>query len=124
MTVKEFLQLQETDYDIGDIDYDAEVTCCYIDEINDDYDKFCDLLMSKVEIVHGGDYPIANWSGFITKNLDKFKAFAKKYWYCAYEDDEEELIYQWITEFHGYIAGMVSDSFYGILVKFIEELEI
>ena len=123
MTVKEFLRMTESDYDFGDTEYDAEVTCCYIDEINDSYDKFCDILVSKVELVRGGDYPIANWSGFITKNLDKFKQFAKEHWYDAYEDDEDELIYQWITEFHGYVAGMVSEKFYDTLVEFFEGLE-
>ena len=75
MKVKSFLKLQQADYDIGDTEYDAVVTCCYNDEIDDNYDKFCDLLLSKVELIHGGEYPVANWSGFIKKNLDKFKEF-------------------------------------------------
>lgn len=123
MTVQEFTQLQEADYDISDVKYDTTVTCCYIDEINDNYDKFCKLLMSKVEIIRGGDHPVANWSGFITKNLNKFKNFAEEHWICAYDDNEEELIYQWIKEFHGYMAGMVGEKFYGKLVEFFEGLE-
>ena len=58
MTVKEYLRVTESDYDFGDTDYDAIVTCCYIDEINDNYDKFCDMLTDKVELIRGGDYPI------------------------------------------------------------------
>lgn len=124
MTVKEFLKLNECDYDIDDKDYDAVVTCCFNeDEPKDNYDLFCDILYSKVNIVKGGDYPIADWSGFITKNLDKLKAFTEKYWNNTYEDDEDELIYQWITEFHGFLAGMVSETFYETLVKAFEELE-
>lgn len=123
MKVKSFLKLQQADYDIGDTEYDAVVTCCYNDEIDDNYDKFCDLLLSKVELIRGGEYPVANWSGFIKKNLDKFKEFANKYWYCKYSDDEDELIYQWIKEFHAYTAGMVGESFYKTLVVFFEELE-
>ena len=123
MTLKEYLKLQESDYDVGDVDYDAIVTCCYIDEINDNYDKFCDLLTSKVTVIRGGDYPIANWSKFITKNLDKFRAFAEEYWYNAYEDDEDELVYQWINEFHLYVAGYVSEGFYKKLVDLLEETE-
>lgn len=121
MTVKEFLTLQECSYDIYDTEIDAVVTCEYIDEINDNYDKFCDLIQSKVKIVKGGDCPIANWSELITKNFEKFKAFAKEHWRYSYDDDE--LIYQWIKEFHAYLAGMVSENFYEILVKFFEEIE-
>jgi hypothetical protein len=123
MTLKEFLKMQETDYDVNDVDFDATITCCYIDEINDNYDKFCDMLTSKVSIIRGGDHPIVSWSGFIRNNLDKFRLFAEKNWYDAYEDDEEELVYQWITELDGYAAGMVSESFYKILVNLFEELE-
>lgn len=123
MTVKEYLRMTESDFDFGDTEYDAIVTCCYIDEINDNYDKFCDILTSKVELVRGGDWPVADWSGFIKKNLDKFQKFATEYWYEDYSDDEDELIYQWISEFHGYVAGMVGEKFYDTLVKFIEGLE-
>lgn len=123
MTVKEFLTLQECDYDIGDTKYDVTVTCCYVDEINDNYDKFCDLLTSKVTLIEGGDYPIADWSGFIEKNLDKFKQFAKENWYNSYENNDSKLIYEWVKEFHGYIAGLVSEKFYDKLVDFLEELE-
>lgn len=123
MTVKEYLAVEESDFDIEDKEYDAIVTCCYMDEIKDDYDKFCDLLTSKVNLIRGGSYPLADWSGFIEKNLDKFKEFTNKYWNNTYEDDEEELVYQWITEFHGYMAGMVSNKFYTTLVDFFEKLE-
>ena len=123
MTVKEYLRMTESDFDFGDTEYDAIVTCCYIDEINDNYDKFCDILTSKVELVRGGDYPVADWSGFINKNLDKFRQFAKEHWICAFEDDEEELVYQWINEFHAYLAGMVVEKFYDTLVEFFEGLE-
>ena len=123
MTVKEYLRMTESDYDFGDTEYDAIVTCCYIDEINDNYDKFCDILTSKVELVRVGDWPVADWSGFIKKNLDEFQKFATEYWYEDYSDDEDELIYQWISEFHSYLAGMVGEKFYDTLVKFIERLE-
>lgn len=123
MTVKDYLNLQHCDYDFDDKDYDAVVTCCYIDEINNSYDTFCDLLTSKVSIVKGGDYPIANWSGFIANNFEKFKTFAKENWHCSYDDDDEEFVYEWIKEFHSYLAGMVSYTFYDKLVEFFETLE-
>lgn len=123
MTVKEYLALQQCDYDFGDTTYDAVVTCCYNDEIEDNYDKFCDLLVSKVNLVRGGDYPVANWTEFIEKNFEKFQTFARKYWKNSYEDDRDEFIYQWIREFHCYHAGMVGKNFYDILVEFFEELE-
>ena len=43
---------------------------------------------------------------------------------CQYEDDDDEFIYQWITEIHSYMAGCVSDDFYGVLVEFVDELEV
>ena len=55
--------------------------------------------------------------------MDKFKAFTKEYWNNQYEDDEDEFIYQWISEIHLYIAGYVGEKMYGKLNSFIETLE-
>ena len=123
MTVKEYLVLQECDYDIEDKYYDTSVTCCYIDEITNSYEKFCDLLTSKVALIKGGDYPVANWSGLVKQNMEKFKDFSKKHWRSVYDNNENEFLYQWVKEFHCYLAGMVSEKFYDTLVEFFESLE-
>lgn len=122
MTVRDFINLQESGYDIGDKDFDAVVTCEYFEKIESNYDKFCVLLMSKVNLIEGGNEPVADWSGFVRKNLDEFKAFARGHWRYAYEDDEE-LIYQWVQEFHAYMAGMLNEGFYSTLVDFVSNLQ-
>lgn len=127
MKLYDYMKLSETDWDTYDTVYDACVTVCYIDEeyeAEDNYYKFCTDIIKKVEVEkQNGDILIVNWSGLIQNNMEKFKMFTEKYWRYTYEDDEDELIYQWINEIHAYMAGYVSEDFYGILVKFVETLE-
>lgn len=129
MKLYDFMKITEVDYDTYDTVYDAEVTVCYIEEDekeNDNYDKFCIELMKKVELEkQNEDVLIVNWTKLITENMEKFRAFTKKHWWddCQYEDDEDEFIYQWITEFNNYMAGNVSEKFYGVLIKFLETLK-
>lgn len=126
MTLYEYLRMTENDFDTFDTEYDAEVTVCYIDEENDEYDKFCNGIIKKVNVVKvNGDYPIVNWCELIIRNIEKFKRFSSKHWYenCQYEDDEDEFIYQWINEIHSYMAGCVSESFYSTLNAFVDSLE-
>lgn len=124
MKLYEFLETTKCDYDTYDTVYDAEVTVCYIDEETDDYDRFCNAIIKKVDLVDGSNMTV-NWSEMIERNLDKFKAFTKEHWRddCQYEDDDEELVYQWIKEIHNYMAGNVSEDFYTTLVSFVETLE-
>jgi hypothetical protein len=121
------MKLSEADWDTYDTVYDACVTVCYIDEedeAEDNYYKFCTNIIKKVEVEkQNGDILIVDWTKLIQDNMEKFKMFTKKHWRYAYEDDEDELIYQWINEIHSYLAGYVSEDFYGVLVKFVETLE-
>ena len=127
MKLYEFIKLSENDYDTYDTVYDAGVTVCFIEEDeaeNDNYDKFCIELMKKVEVEKvNGDILIVKWTELIQNNMEKFKTFAKEHWRNDYEDDEDEFIYQWINEIHAYIAGYVSENFYGTLVEFVESLK-
>lgn len=121
----DFLIMSQCDYDTYDKDYDGVITCvCIDDEPTDFYDKFYHEMCKKVEIVEvtNGSNLICNWSELIERNLDKFKAFAKENWKYAYEDDDDELIYQWIKEIHMYFAGYVSDNFYEKLCEFADTL--
>ncbi len=128
MKLYDYMKLSETDWDTYDTVYDACVTVCYIDEeyeAEDNYYKFCANIIKKVEVEkQNADILIVDWTGLIRSNMEKFKAFAKKHWRNAYEDDEDEFIYQWINEIHYYLAGYVSEDFYDTLVKFVETLEI
>lgn len=126
ITLYDFVSMAENDFDTYDTKYDAEVTVCHIYEEEDDYDRFCNSIIKKVNVVKiNGDVLIVNWSELIERNIIKFRAFSAKYWYedRQYEDNEDEFIYQWINEIHYYIAGYVSESFYSVLNKFVDSLE-
>jgi hypothetical protein len=118
--------MSESDYDTYDTKYDAEITVCYIDKECDEYDKFCNGIIQKVNVIKvNGDVLIVNWSELIERNIEKFKEFTAKYWRedCQYEDDIDEFVYQWINEINQYIAGNVSESFYSKLNKLVENLK-
>lgn len=128
MTLYELIKATQEDYDVYDSEYDYSVTVCYIEENddNDDYDRFCNGIIKKVNVISGigEDGLTADWSELIKRNMGKFKAFTKKHWWsvCQYEDDEEEFIYQWIIEIHNYMTGLVSEDFYKHLLVLVEEL--
>ena len=129
MTLYEYLKLTRGDFDTFDTVFDASITVCYIsdeDEEYDDFNKFCNGIIKKVDVVRiNGDWIIVNWYEMIKRNIDKFKAFTKENWRedCQYEDDDDELIYQWINELHYYMAGYVSEDFYIDLKKLVDILE-
>lgn len=127
MTLYEYLKMSENDFDTYDITYDAVVTVCYIadEDERDEYDKFCNGIIKKVDVVHiDTHYLTVNWTELIERNIDKFKAFTKENWYesCQYEDDIDEFIYQWINEIHQYMAGNVDIDFYSILNELVDSL--
>jgi hypothetical protein len=126
MTLYEYLKMRENDFDTCDTVYDTGVTVCYIEKEKDEYDKFCNGIIKKVDVIHiDEDCPTVNWYEMIERNIDKFKAFTKENWYedCQYEDDVDEFIYQWINEIHQYMAGNVSMDFYTILNELVDSLE-
>lgn len=126
MTLYEYLKMSENDYDTYDIDYDAVVTVCYIADEDDEYDKFCNGIIKKVNVVYvDTHYLTVDWSGLIERNMDKFKAFTKEHWKqsCQYEDDIDEFIYQWVNEIHYYMAGYVDEDTYTELNKLVDSLE-
>lgn len=126
MKLYDFIKLTEADYDTYDTIYDNGVTVCFIDEEDeerDNYDKFCVDIMKKVEMEKiNGDVLIVNWTKLIKDNMEKFREFSKKYWKFQYKD-EDDFIYEWINEIQAYMAGYVSENFYGVLVEFVETLE-
>lgn len=123
MTLYEYLKMTECDYDTYDTKYDNGVTVCYIDEENDEYDKFCNGIVKKVDVIKiSGNILTVDWSRLIERNFDKFKDFAKKHWRRQYEADNDEFEYQWINEIHMYMAGYVSESFYSVLNEFVDSL--
>lgn len=126
ITLYDFLRLAKGDYDTYDVFYDASVTVCYIDDEDDgdDYDKFCNEIIKRVNIVETHrDSLIVDWSRLIKCNMEEFKNFTAEHWICGYEDDIDEFIYQWIKEIHYYIAGYVSDDFYKHLINLVSKLK-
>lgn len=126
MTLYEYLKMSEGDFDTYDTDYDAVVTVCYIEEEDDEYDKFCNGIIKKVNVVHvDRHYLTVDWTEMIQRNIDKFKAFTKEHWKksCQYEDDIDEFIYQWINEIHYYMAGYTDEDTYLELNKLVKILK-
>ena len=126
VTLYDYLQMAEDDFDTYDTKYDACVTVCYIDDEYDEYDKFCNGIIKKVNVVKiNRDTLVVNWSELIERNIIKFRAFTAKNWYesCQYEDDEDEFVYQWINEIQQYMAGYVSTSFYSKLNRLVNSLD-
>ena len=124
MTLYEYIQMAENDFDTYDTKYDASVTVCHIYEEDDDYDKFCNGIIKKVNVVEiHGDSLTVNWSELVERNMDKFIWFAREHWAFDYEDDIDEFVYQWINEIHMYMAGYVSEDFYSVLNEFVDSLE-
>jgi hypothetical protein len=126
ITLYDFLSLSECDYDTYDTKYDVEVTVCWIGEESDNYDKFCNEIIKKVNIIKiNRDMIMVDWNELIERNIDKFKDFTKENWYEThqYEDDIDEFIYQWIREIHYYMAGYVSEDFYENLVELVKNLK-
>lgn len=126
MTLYEYLKMRENDFDTCDTVFDTGVTVCYIDKENDDYDKFCNGIIKKVDVIHiNDDCPTVNWYEMIERNMDKFKAFTREHWRedCQYEDDIDDFIYEWINEIDYYMAGYVSIDFYSVLNELVNSLE-
>ena len=125
-TLYDYLNMAENDFDTYDTKYDTGVTVCHINDEYDEYDKFCNGIIKKVNVVEINKNSLTvNWSELIERNMDKFKRFASEHWYanCQYEDDVDEFVYQWIEEIHQYMAGNVSIDFYETLNEFVDSLE-
>lgn len=133
MNLFEFISTTQKDFDTCDNVYDASVTVCLIEEDDDEgdefhnYDKFCNEIIKLVEVIKQIDdcTVLVKWTDLIKRNMEKFREFTKKYWnkFCQYEDDEDEFIYQWITEIDNYMAGNVPLNFYKTLVGFVGTLK-
>ena len=77
-TLYNYINMAENDFDTYDVEYDAEVTVCHIYEENDEYDKFCNGIIKKVDVIKiNGDSLIVNWSELINRNMDKFREFSE-----------------------------------------------
>ncbi len=127
MTLYEYLEKKKNDYDTYDTVYNAEVTVCYSDEEEDDYDKFCNGIIKKVNVVDvdNDNCLVVNWNNLIRRNMKKFREFSAEYWRedCQYKDDDVEFIYQWINEIHYYMAGCVDEDFYSKLNSLLDSLD-
>lgn len=124
MTIYDFLKLEKSDFDSYDTEFDICVTVCepYDGDLTeaDSYDLFCDFIYKHVELVEktGECTCIANWTKFITDNLDVFRECANDMWYeGSVPKNDDDLIYEWIKEIHSWLAGGVSETSYK---KFIE----
>lgn len=116
MTLYDFIVMENNDFDTYDTVYDAEVTVCVPCEKETDwYDKFYNFIIKRVMFVKkisDGECN-ADWSKFITDNLDLFREIANDMWNDGtVPDDDDDLVYEWIKEIEGWLAGYVSENEY------------
>lgn len=121
MTIWDLLKMEDADIDTYDTVFDICVTVDDITdmELKDFYYKFSAFIYHSVEverIVRGGD-AVCKWYDFIERNLEIFKAAAEELWENTYDDDKEELIYQWIKEIGLWLAGYVSEGIYKLFME-------
>lgn len=120
-TLYEALQWEKSDFDTSDTVYDTTVTVVYDDYSQpDNYNRFCKFILQHVKALekYRGGYILADWTGFITENLDVFRELATEMWWEEYiPTDDDDLIYEWIKEIHGWLAGSVSETEYGIFME-------
>lgn len=56
---------------------------------------------------------VADWTQFVTDNLELFKEIANDMWRKeAIPNDEDDLIYEWIRELDNWLTGYVSETEY------------
>lgn len=122
MTLYELLK-DENDYDTYDTEFDCVVTCCGLDEIDDDeYSKFCNTFYKKFECTVEGENVIVDYSGFIKKNYSPLKAFADKRWNET-PDDEDDFTEIWINEFNLWLSGYLPENVYEETTELINACE-
>lgn len=109
-------------FDTIDYVYDSVVT---IDCKNGD-DLDCDLLkkllVEKVEVVKiVGDVIFAGYSYFIDKNFSLFKTFAIENWGEERLVDDEDLVYEFINQFHFLLGGSGTEKDYKNYVELLKK---
>lgn len=125
MTLYEFGQLGNSCLDTCDDVFDIIITVDILtdDEENDMgyYGKFANFICKNVNVLGkaGGCDVVADWSALITENMSVFRKAANAMWYeGSVPDDDDDFVYEWLTEIHGWLAGGVSESAYK---KFMEK---
>lgn len=116
MTLYDFIVMEKTDFDTYDTVFDVEVTVCVPnDDESDYYDKFYNFIIRHVEFVEKtSKYECtAEWTKFITDNIDVFRIAARRMWREeTVPKTDDDLIYEWIKEINGWLAGYVSETEY------------
>lgn len=123
MNLYDFLKFEDSDFDTYDNVYDIEVTVCVPYEgtnSNDWFDKFYDFILKHVWVLRktGECSCVADWTQFVTDNLELFKEIATDMWREeAIPNDEDDLIYEWIRELDNWLTGYVSETEYRIFME-------
>lgn len=128
MKLKSILDKTMNDYDTYDTEFDACVTCCYIDEeeFDDYYGSFCKKLYELVEVVdiNSSLTLIVDWSGFVKRHLGEFYDFEEDYFGSSERFDcEDDFVFEWIDRFHYLLAGYASEEDYEYYLRLLENVE-
>lgn len=131
MTLYEFIKMEQADFDTFDTVFDICVTVCEpyvcVEEEEEYYDKFYDFILKNVDVVEktGECTCICKWYDFIKNNIEVFRKAANDMWYEGLvPDNEEDLIYEWIKDMEGWLAGYVSeDSYKNFMEKYADKIK-
>lgn len=121
MTLYDFIKMENSDFDTYDTEFDVEVTVCVpCENINDWYDRFYNFILQHVLFVKKiSEYECnADWTKFITDNIDLFVTIANDMWdEDSVPDDLDDMTYEWIKELEGLLAGYGSEDVYEHFMK-------
>ena len=117
ITVENCINHYKKPFDVYDTEYDVCITVTppLEQEKEEPYDTFVRLLCSKVQICEQREYPIliADWTGFIKRNVDALEAFSKKHWVYAYTRKSASEFYTgMITGLGMYVSGYGDEEIY------------
>lgn len=97
-------------------------------EPKNNYEKFQILLYKKVEFekFFEGRYAnaIVDWSGLVDNNKELFREYVKTDWVDEKKyvlDDDDDLLFEWVEQFHYLLAGYGSEPTYASLIKLLEK---
>ena len=131
MKLYEVLQThEELCIDTADKTFDCIVTIDWEKgaEPKNNYEKFQILLYKKVEFekFFEGAYAsaIVDWSGLVDNNKELFREFVKTDWVDEKKyvlNDDDDLLFEWVEQFHYLLAGYGNEPTYASLIKLLEK---
>ena len=127
LSISDYLRVSGGDFDSSDMTHYVIVTCCEPFEYDDNdtpdpSDAFSQYIYDNVNVIQEENEKyntICDWEGFVYKHYDTLYKFAEERW-CSLPVDclsEDDFVYEWIKEIHGWLAGRLDDKTYSTLLE-------